>query len=81
VCIACGMPMESKADHPSGNMALDYCAYCARRDGSMQSYNEKLINYSSWLVRSQGLKQKAAIDHAQKILNELPAWKKSHGSH
>lgn len=74
-CIACDMPMESAADHALGDPARSYCRYCAREDGTMQSYPEKLGNYMDWLVSSQGLDPAAARDQAVTILGRLPAWR------
>ncbi len=37
-CVACGMPMTKSTDFPLGDESKDYCVYCARPDGSMQSY-------------------------------------------
>ena len=39
-CIACGMPMKTKEDFAMGDESKDYCKYCTRPDGIMQSYEE-----------------------------------------
>jgi hypothetical protein len=75
ICIACGMPMESSEDHALGDLAKSYCRYCATADSSMQSYPEKLANFTRWLVSTQGLDQSAALDQAVTILGQLPAWR------
>ena len=41
-CIACGMTMEKPEDLAMEDEGKEYCVYCARSDGSMQSYDEKL---------------------------------------
>ncbi len=74
-CIACGMPMTKPADFALGDESKDYCAYCARPDGSMQSYPEKLDSMTGFLIRTQGLDQEAARDMAARTLAKLPAWK------
>ena len=74
-CIACGMPMETLADHALGDPAKTYCRYCMRADGSMQSYDEKLAGYAGWLVTTQGLDTSIARDQARTILAQLPAWR------
>ena len=75
VCIACGMPMTKPADFASGDESKDYCIYCARPDGSMQSYPEKLEGTIQFLIRTQGLDENAARQVAVRNLSKLPAWK------
>lgn len=48
------MPMTKPEDYPSGDESKDYCRYCARPDGSMQSYDEKLKSMTAFLMRTQG---------------------------
>jgi hypothetical protein len=74
-CVACGMPMSGTDDFPKGDMSKDYCLYCAKPDGTMQGYDEKLKGYAGWLTRTQGLDSLAALDQAKTILLQLPAWK------
>ena len=74
-CIACGMPMSKPADFAMGDTTRDYCVHCARPDGSMQSYDEKLASLTSFLVRTQGLDGKAAAVGAVDMMARLPAWK------
>jgi len=74
-CIACGMPMTKPADYPLNDESKDYCIYCARPDGSMQSYPEKLEGTTEFLVQTQGLDREAARMMAVRTLAKLPAWK------
>jgi hypothetical protein len=74
-CIACGMPMSKPADFAMGDESKDYCVYCARPDGSMQNYEEKLEGMTDFIVRTQGLDREAARVSAISILAELPAWR------
>lgn len=74
VCIACGMPMTKPSDFAMGDESRDYCLYCARPDGSMQSYLEKLEGMTEFLVRTQGLDKDAARELAIRSLEKLPAW-------
>ena len=74
VCIACGMPMTKPSDFAMGDESRDYCLYCARPDGSMQSYPEKLEGMTEFLVRTQGLDKDAARELAIRSLAKLPAW-------
>lgn len=74
-CIACGMPMTKPSDYPLGDESKDYCIYCAKPDGSMQSYPEKLDGTIHFLIKTQGLDETVAHDAAIRILSGLPAWK------
>lgn len=74
-CIACGMPMESAADFALGDMEKDYCLYCARPDGSMQSFAEKWAGLTDFIIKTQGLNNKAAKAAAKEMMSKLPAWK------
>lgn len=73
-CIACGMPMTKPADYPLQDETKDYCVYCARPDGTMQSYPEKVEGTTDFLVRTQGMDINAAHDAAVRLLAKLPAW-------
>ena len=73
-CIACGMPMTKPEDFAQSDETKDYCIYCARADGSMQSYPEKLAGTAEFLIRTQGLDQEAAAALAKRTLAKLPAW-------
>lgn len=75
VCISCGMPMTKPADFPLGDESRDYCVHCARADGTMQSYAEKLEGSTDFLVRTQGLDREAARGLAERTLAKQPAWK------
>ena len=73
-CIACGMTMEKPEDYAMEDESKDYCVYCARPDGSMQSYNEKLESMTGFIVKTQGFDETAAKDAAKKMMAKLPAW-------
>lgn len=75
-CIACGMPMEKKEDFANEDTSKNYCRYCARPDGTMQSYEEKLTSLTAFIVKTQGLDEKAANTAAKSMMSKLPAWKK-----
>jgi len=74
-CIACGMPMTKAEEFAMGDTSKDYCVHCARADGSMQSYSEKLESLTGFIVRTQGFDQKAARASARDMMARLPAWK------
>ena len=75
LCVACGMPMEKAEDFPLGDRTKDYCVHCARADGSMQSYDERLAGMSAFIVTTQGLNEGAARRAAEAAMARLPAWK------
>jgi hypothetical protein len=67
--------MSAPEDFAGGDMTRDYCRYCARPDGTMQSYPEKLASLGAFLVKTQGLDSEAARVTAAEIMARLPAWK------
>lgn len=73
-CVACGMPMEKTSDFSNGDETKNYCKYCSRPDGSMQSYEEKLESLTNFMIRTQGLSQDAANSAAKSMMEKLPAW-------
>lgn len=75
ICVACGMPLRKPEDYPGKDETKDYCVHCARPDGSMQSYEEKLAGYAKFIEKTQGLDAKAARSSAAAIMAKLPAWK------
>ena len=74
-CIACGMPMTRAEDHPMADLSKNYCIHCARPDGSMQSYEEKIESMARYLVGSQGLNEDVARAVSSNRLAGLPAWR------
>ncbi|GFP77651.1 zinc ribbon domain-containing protein [Clostridium fungisolvens] len=75
-CIACGMPMETVEDFASKDERKDYCKYCARPDGAMQSYEEKLSSLTNFIIKTQGLDTNVANEVAKSMMAKLPAWQK-----
>ena len=74
-CIACGMPMKNPEDFAMGDTEKEYCKYCARPDGTMQSYDEKLNSLTNFIIKTQGLDERAANSAAKLMMSKLPAWK------
>jgi hypothetical protein len=74
VCIACGMPMKNQEDFALGDAEKDYCKYCCHEDGTMHSYGEKLEGLTNFIVKTQGLDEKAANSAAKSMMSKLPAW-------
>jgi len=75
MCIACGMPMKTQADFAMEDETKDYCVHCTRPDGTMQSYEEKLVSLTGFIVKTQGMDEKVAQMAAKEMLSKLPAWK------
>ena len=75
ICIACGMPMKDTSEFAMGDTNKDYCVYCARPDGSMQSFDEKKEGLTSFIIKTQGLDQAVAARAAESMMRKLPAWK------
>ncbi len=73
-CIACGMPMKEASEFAMGDVEKDYCKFCARPDGSMQSYAEKLESMTGYIIRTQGLDKSVAVSTAKAMMAKLPAW-------
>lgn len=76
-CIACGMPMKNPEDFAMGDVEKDYCRYCARTDGTLQSYEEKVSSLTNFIIKTQGLEQEAACSAAKSMMEKLPAWESS----
>lgn len=76
LCIACGMPMQTKSDFAMGDESKDYCVHCARPDGTMQSYEEKLESLTGFIMKTQGLDESIAKNAAKGMMEKLPAWTK-----
>lgn len=74
-CIACGMPMKEQAEFAMNDTSKDYCVHCAREDGSMQSFEEKLEGMTNFIVKTQGIDKEAAKNAAESMMQKLPAWK------
>ena len=74
ICVACGMPMKKTSDFAMGDTNKDYCIYCSRPDGTMQSYEEKLDSLANFIVKTQGLAIETAKNTAQTMMLKLPAW-------
>ena len=74
-CKSCGMPMVNPEDFPLGDTSKDYCVHCARPDGSMHSYGERLEALTGFIVRTQGMDENVARTMAVELMKSMPAWK------
>ena len=61
-----------------GDRSKNYCRYCARPDGTMQNYDEKLTGMTGFIVRTQGFAEGAAREAARTMMAGLPAWSGEH---
>ncbi|RKS87534.1 putative zinc ribbon protein [Orbus hercynius] len=75
MCIACGMPMTKIADYPSYDISRNYCKYCAKSDGTMKTFNEKLADLTLRYTQYHSMNYAVAKQTATVILKKLPAWK------
>jgi len=69
------MPLQNSSDFPLGDSSKDYCVHCARADGSLQSYDERLTGMTGFIVQTQGLDASAAKNAAKTLMASMPAWK------
>ena len=74
-CVACGVPMNVKEDFAMGDIQKNYCIHCAKEDGTMQSYEEKLESMTGFIIKTQGLDQEVATETAKALMKRLPAWR------
>lgn len=75
MCIACGMPMTQIADFPRYDISKNYCKHCARLDGSMKNFDEKLASLTLHYMQFHHMEEGVAKATATVILKKLPAWK------
>jgi Putative zinc ribbon domain len=75
ICIACGMPMNTKEDHSMGDESKPYCRFCSKPDGAMLSYEEKLADMTKFIQTKQGLDEAAAREIAKNMMLSQPAWR------
>ncbi|MCB2360619.1 TetR family transcriptional regulator [Clostridium estertheticum] len=52
----------------------EYFKYSCHPDGTMQSYDEKLNYLTSFIIKTQGIDEKAANFAAKSMMSKLPAW-------
>jgi hypothetical protein len=76
VCISCGMPMMKLEDYPLKDESKNYCTHCARKDGSMQSFEEKKESMAGFIMKTQGFDNLVAYKAAEELMRKLPAWEK-----
>lgn len=73
-CIACGMPMKEASEFAMNDMNKEFCVHCSRPDGTMQSFDEKRENLADFIVKTQGFDKIVALEMAESMMKNLPAW-------
>ncbi len=85
-CISCSMAMEKPEDFPGGDTSKDYCAYCARPDGSLKSFEEALSDSVKFALEGENYKmcgfttkptEAEARAGMAAYMKTLPAWKEA----
>lgn len=66
--------MYHTEDFAMKDITKDYCIYCARPDGSMQSFEEKRSALIQFVIHTQGFHPVAAEAIAENMMKKLPAW-------
>jgi hypothetical protein len=69
------MPMKKESDFAMGDTSKEYCVYCAKEDGSMQSFEEKKLSLVNFTIKTQGLDETVAEKAVENMMRQLPAWK------
>ena len=83
-CESCGMPMKSIKDHGGSNIENTWCVYCCHKDGTHQTFKEKLKRTEEWLMSEDCAKagfpkatsKREARARAEALLLMRPYWKK-----
>ena len=73
-CISCGMPMKEASEFAGGDLSKDYCIYCARPDGSMQSFNEKKAGMIHFIMKTQGFESTRSSSDAPHLTQIFAPW-------
>ena len=76
-CICCGMPMNKKNDFAMGDESKDYCVYCAKEDGSMNSFDEAVEGMAEYMSESEKIDKNFARKKVLEYMKSMPAWKEN----
>jgi len=77
-CESCGMPMSTPEEFGGGDTSSRYCVHCCHPDGTLQSYEQRLVGMAGFMVGTQGLSEDAARGAARAYMAQMPAWR-DHG--
>lgn len=73
-CTSCGMQMKTTEDHPVGHADSEWCKYCATPTGKLQSFDDRLANFTQWSMKKDGLPHDEAVQKARHYMSQMPAW-------
>lgn len=66
--------MNAPETFAMGDINKEYCKFCCRADGSMQSYEEKLESMVEFIKKVQNVGHEAAVKQGKESMAKLPAW-------
>jgi hypothetical protein len=66
--------MKDASEFAMEDTTKDYCVYCARPDGTMQSFEEKQEGLTVFIIKTQRLDRTVAASAAEAMMKKLPAW-------
>ncbi len=81
-CISCGRIIKDDTVDTAGNgknEELKYCSECLDENGKLKTYDEVSESLAKYLIRTQGLDEKAALNAAKAIASSQPEWDKKQG--
>jgi hypothetical protein len=81
-CISCGRIIKDDVVDTAGggkNEELKYCVECLDENGKLKTYDQVAENLAKYLIRTQGLDEKAAENAAKAIASSQPEWDKKQG--
>ncbi len=81
-CISCGRIIKDDDIDTAGsgkNEELKYCSECLDENGKLKTYDEVSESLAKYLIRTQGLDEKAALNAAKAIASSQPEWNKKQG--
>ncbi len=81
-CISCGRIIKDDTVDTAGsgkNEERKYCSDCLDENGKLKTYEQVSESLAKYLIRTQGLDEKAAENAAKAIASSQPEWDKKQG--
>ena len=81
-CISCGRIIKDDMVDKAGNgknEELKYCSECLDENGKLKTYDQVSESLAKYLIRTQGLDEKAAENASKAIASSQPEWNKKQG--
>jgi hypothetical protein len=75
ICESCGMPMKKIEDFGGQNSENNYCKYCTYENGELKTFNEKLEDFKTFIMKANDFGEEQALKLAKENLIKMPAWK------